>query len=90
VSQTIPYRTGRIAILSDLHLDSYARTGQDCMISRGLEDVLDGSLDALIVAGDLTNGPAGRWLQAISAQRLNAPKRSGGPSQLQIFILRTP
>lgn len=61
----IPYSSGRIAILSDLHIDSYVRASSDLVTAHGLEVLLTGSLDALIVAGDLTNGPGSRWKKGL-------------------------
>lgn len=66
VTHIIPFENGRIAILSDLHLDSYVRAGQDFVAAHCLEAVLDSSLDALIIAGDLTNGPASRWVAGLN------------------------
>lgn len=66
MTHIIPYNSGRIAILSDLHLDRYARTGQDFMTAHGLEAVLDDTVDALIIAGDLTSGPAARWVTGLN------------------------
>ncbi|PVA06611.1 metallophosphoesterase [Thalassorhabdomicrobium marinisediminis] len=58
--------TGRVAILSDLHCDSYARAGRDPVGAHGLDSIIDGSLDAVIIAGDLTNGPPRRWGRALA------------------------
>ena len=77
---TIPYETGRIAILSDLHLDSYMRTGQDFVAAHGLEAVLDSSLDALIVAGDLKNGPAAQWSTGLNHLAAHIP-----PERIYVF-----
>lgn len=61
----IPYRTGRIAILSDLHVDSYISVGRDMITSLGFESVINDDLDALIIAGDFSDGPAARWGAAL-------------------------
>ncbi|MEL6564727.1 MAG: metallophosphoesterase [Pseudomonadota bacterium] len=57
---TIPFQSGTLAILSDLHFDSYQRYALDPIKMWGLEDIL-WNADALILAGDLTNGPARNW-----------------------------
>lgn len=57
---TVPFQSGTRAILSDLHFDSYYRYAIDPIKTRGLEDTL-WNADALILAGDLTNGPARNW-----------------------------
>lgn len=57
---TIPYETGRIVILGDLHFDSYERQSSDPIEQLGLQGALN-SVDALILAGDLINGPAKNW-----------------------------
>lgn len=62
---TIPYQTGRIAIVSDLHIDSYRSAGRDAITSLGLENVINDDLDALIIAGDLCDGPALKWSAAL-------------------------
>jgi len=73
---TISYNSGHIAILSDLHLDSYVRTGSDFVTAHRLEVLFNYSIDALIIAGDLINGPGSRWkkgLELLSAHI--APER---------------
>lgn len=65
MTNKIPYRTGRIAILSDLHIDSYMRAGRDLITALGFESFINNSLDAIIVAGDLSDGPAVRWGAAL-------------------------
>lgn len=57
---TIPYDTGRVVILGDLHLDSYDRLAVDPIALLTLEYALQ-TADALILAGDLINGPASNW-----------------------------
>ncbi|MEJ6390578.1 metallophosphoesterase [Gymnodinialimonas ulvae] len=57
---TIPFQNGTLAILSDLHFDSYQRYALDPIKMWGLEDIV-WNADALILAGDLTNGPARNW-----------------------------
>nr|WP_299546694.1 metallophosphoesterase [uncultured Tateyamaria sp.] len=47
-------------MLSDLHYDSYQRYALDPISMCGLEDIL-WNADALILAGDLTNGFARNW-----------------------------
>ncbi|WP_106746157.1 metallophosphoesterase [Yoonia maritima] len=60
--QTIPYRTGEIVVLADLHFDTYRRFSLVPSDVWGLQDMV-WNADALILAGDLTNGPADRWAQ---------------------------
>ncbi|MCK8464153.1 metallophosphoesterase [Aliiroseovarius sp. S1339] len=57
---TIPFQHGTLAILSDLHLDSYQRLALDPISLLSLEETL-WNADALILAGDLTNGPPQNW-----------------------------
>ncbi|WP_170342050.1 metallophosphoesterase [Ruegeria arenilitoris] len=57
---TIPYQTGTLVVLGDLHFDGYQRHGLDPIKTWGLEDIV-WEADALILAGDLTNGPARNW-----------------------------
>jgi len=54
---TIPYRTGRIAVLGDFHLDHWARIGRNPLKDFQLEELLRNDIDALVIAGDLINGP---------------------------------
>jgi len=53
----IPYRSGRIAVLGDLHLDHWGRAGRNPLRNFQLEELVRHGLDALIIAGDLINGP---------------------------------
>lgn len=62
----IPFKTGRIVVLSDLHWNSYERLSPDPISMLGLEDILSDA-DALILAGDLTNGPADNWSKVFAA-----------------------
>tara|TARA_R110002049_G_scaffold308898_1_gene514752 strand:- start:934 stop:1806 length:873 start_codon:yes stop_codon:yes gene_type:complete len=62
----IPYRTGQVAILSDLHVDSYMSAGRDVITSLCFENVIKDDLDALIIAGDLSDGPAIKWGAALA------------------------
>lgn len=64
--RTIPCVSGRVAILSDPHINSYVRAGDDFVTAHGLESVLDENLDAVIVAGDLTDGPALPWMRGLN------------------------
>lgn len=61
----IPYRSGRIAVLADLHWDSYARVGGNPIDAHELECYLTSGLDALIIAGDFANGPPQAWQMAL-------------------------
>ncbi len=60
--QTIPYQSGEIVVLGDLHYDSYRRSSLNPIDQWALQDIV-WNADALILAGDLTNGPADRWTQ---------------------------
>lgn len=60
--QTIPYHSGEIVVLGDLHYDSYRRFALNPIDQWNLQDIV-WNADALILAGDLTNGPADRWTQ---------------------------
>lgn len=60
--QNIPYRTEEIVVLADLHFDTYRRFALVPSDVWGLQDMV-WNADALILAGDLTNGPADRWTQ---------------------------
>lgn len=60
--QNIPYRSGEIVVLGDLHHDSYRRFALNPIDQWNLQDIV-WNADALILAGDLTNGPADRWAQ---------------------------
>lgn len=53
----IPYQSGRIAVLADFHLDHWQRTHRNPLRDFELEGLLRSDLDALIIAGDLINGP---------------------------------
>jgi 3',5'-cyclic AMP phosphodiesterase CpdA len=63
----IPYRSGRIAVLADLHWDSYAKAGANPIDAHDLREGLGADLDALIIAGDLANGPPENWGFALRA-----------------------
>ena len=47
---TIPFNSGRIAILSDLHANTYDHRGTDPIASLGLHAVVNDMLDALATA----------------------------------------
>ena len=68
----IPYRSGRIAVLADLHWDSYPRIGTNPIDAHDLHQDLEWGVDALIVTGDLANGPIDASQAAVTAlkQRL--------------------
>ncbi len=63
----IPYHSGRIAVLADLHWDSYARVGTNPIDAHDLHHDLEQGVDGLIVAGDLANGPPDAWQASIAA-----------------------
>ena len=50
---------GRVLVLADLHLDIWVRSGLDPLALIPAETW--SSLDALIIAGDLSNNPLGSW-----------------------------
>lgn len=58
---SIPYNSGRVVVLADVHLDHWQRHHQNPLEAFQLEDLLRSDIDALIIAGDLTNGPASNW-----------------------------
>ncbi len=62
---TIPFDTGRVVILGDLHLDSCDRLSVDAIALLSLEYALQ-TADALLLAGDLINGPASNWSKVFS------------------------
>lgn len=57
---TIPFDTGRVAILGDLHLDSFDRLAIDPIRLPRFENALQ-TADALILVGGLINGLASDW-----------------------------
>ncbi|MDO9640834.1 MAG: metallophosphoesterase [Pseudotabrizicola sp.] len=57
----VPYVTGRLIILADLHMDHYPRSNRDPFAAHGLDQVDWSGIDALIVAGDLANNPTQTW-----------------------------
>ena len=70
---TIPFHSGRIAILSDLHANTYEHRRTDPIASLGLHAVVNDTLDGLIIAGDLTDGPARRWVKGLAQLTLHVP-----------------
>lgn len=58
----IPYRTGRLLILADLHHEE----GLDPFAMFGLDGLDWGSLDAVIVAGDIADDPIKNWPAALA------------------------
>lgn len=74
----IVWRTGKVAVLADLHYDSYSITGTEPFASHGLDRCLPWSeLDALIIAGDLANAPFTNWPAAFAyLRRFMAPSRT--------------
>ena len=76
--QTSPYHSGKIIVLGDLHYESYRRFSLNPIDQSALQDIV-WNADALILAGDLTNGPADRCAQVfqylsefILPERVNA------------------
>lgn len=63
---TIPYLSGRIAVLADLHCDHYVRQKTDAFSAHNLHRLIDWeSLDALIIAGDLVDRWPRNWPMAL-------------------------
>lgn len=69
----IPYRTGRLIVLGDIHHDSYMRYGTDPFAAHKLNESLCWDVDALIVAGDLANVPMLNWPRALAFVRRSVP-----------------
>jgi predicted MPP superfamily phosphohydrolase len=69
----IPFRTGSIIVLSDLHHDHYARRKLDPFAAHGLHQSLRWTADALILAGDLADTPARNWPAAFAFLRRYMP-----------------
>lgn len=61
MSQIIPYDSGLVALVGDLHFDHYGRAEVDPIVAGGLSDLPWPRLDALIVTGDLANSPLRHW-----------------------------
>lgn len=57
---TIPYQTGTLVVLGDLHFARHQRHGLDPIKIWGFEYIL-WEVDALILAGGMTNGSARNW-----------------------------
>jgi len=70
---TIPFNSGRIAVLSDLHANTYEHRGTDPITALGLHSIVNDTLDGLIIAGDLTDGPARSWVQGLAQLTPHAP-----------------
>ncbi|WP_164982697.1 metallophosphoesterase family protein [Leisingera sp. NJS204] len=66
----ISRKTGKVAVLADLHHDSYKKIGRGPFESHGLDNSLPwAELDALIIAGDLANAPFTNWPTAFAYLR---------------------
>lgn len=74
---TIPYLTGRIAVLGDLHCDHYAGQKLDPFSAHDLDRLIGwAGLDALIVAGDLIDRWSRNWPMALEfLQGFMAPSK---------------
>lgn len=59
---TIPFYSGCVVVLSDLHLDKYLERGLDPFEMHRFAQLLS-YIDALFLAGDLTDGPQQQWRQ---------------------------
>lgn len=74
---TIPFHSGRVVILADLHYDSYARQRCDVFEEHGLGPLVWQGLDALILAGDLADNPRFHWPHVFQyLRRFIAPDRT--------------
>ena len=62
----IPYRTGRLVVLGDLHHDSHARRQRDPFEALGVGPDFWRDADALIIAGDLADVPKLNWPRALA------------------------
>lgn len=66
----ISHQTGKVAVLADLHHDSYSKIGRGPFESHGLDNGLPwAELDALIIAGDLADAPFSHWPAAFAYLR---------------------
>jgi len=61
----IPYDSGLIAMVGDLHYENHSPAGLDPIGAGGLSDLPWIKLDALIVTGDLANSPRDNWRPAL-------------------------
>lgn len=61
----IPYHSGRLAVLADLHLDHWGRANRNPLRDFRLEELLRSELDAVLIAGDLINGPPANMAKAL-------------------------
>lgn len=65
--QLVPYRTGKIAVLADLHIDHYTRRNLNPFVVHQLNLLIEwSSLDALIIAGDLVDRWRSNWTAALA------------------------
>lgn len=62
----IPYRTGRLVVLGDLHHDSHARRQRDPFETLAVGPDFWRDADALIIAGDLADVPMLNWPRALA------------------------
>lgn len=74
---SLPYHTGRILVIADLHYDHYARQRLDPFEEHGLHPIEWQGLDGLILAGDLADNPRFHWPRAFQYLRqFIAPDRT--------------
>ena len=74
---TIPFHSGRIVVLADLHYDSYVRQQFDPFEEHGLDPLHWQGVDALILAGDIADQPHRNWPRAFKyLRRFIAPDRT--------------
>jgi 3',5'-cyclic AMP phosphodiesterase CpdA len=59
----IPARSGRSLVIGDLHLDFWEEKGRHPLAEMGRDFLED--IDALVIAGDLSNKPKTRWTRLL-------------------------
>jgi len=69
----IPHITGRLLVVADLHIDHHLRSNKDPFFDHALDQVDWSGVDALIVAGDLSNNPKESWPTAFRFLRRYIP-----------------
>lgn len=69
-----------VLVIADLHLDFWLQAGRDPFAS--LDPKLLASLDALIIAGDMSNKPKVRWPIALIRMNILLTHRLAAPASL--------
>lgn len=77
----IPFRTGRIIVLGDLHIDHYIRHKTDPFTAANLHVALNWDVDALIIAGDVADNWLLKWPPAIVFLKRFVP-----PNRLYVLV----